>query len=928
MSSETWFLRLAALPDPVYPPSRLKAGGDVRAAAWADGIHVLRALAEFEPGSVQVAVRFWYNPAAASRQERLAVHLGGRADPDAAVGLGLLLRRGPFQRFYGLEPAEAPPIDWSHFGAACDVVRRQVLLDPTITAEFNPRALPAYYMISPFEPNEDNDYLRLDNLFDRLEEPALIEVCVEPVDIAPQLAENTRYLARLQQINQTWDSEDDESLSGALAGEEGWRTGLKPLRQKDPLVDEVLRRQRRFHETLTQPHVRFHIRVFAQDKAVARLLASVVAESAFEDGTYQLYDSAPGQPFFDQAIQMQHGLRVVSAPVLRDLLGRRNLRLYDGLCEQGNCASVDELVGAFRLPVASHASPACIRKDTDPPTEDAADLIVFGHDAQFAEDPSATRNGGVPRGIRVSALPKHAFISGIPGGGKTVAGLNLVGQLVERRIPTLILEPAVNQYRLLKQLKNSPLPQVRRLAEELQVYTPGSPISPLRLNPLAVPEGIERDEHIENLLACFKAAMPMEGSMLGLLGEALEQVYDDHPDPALPPRMLDVHAAVRSVLASKHYSADVDSDLRGAFETRLGVLTRRAVGRVFQCPHDLPAIDRLMTGHCLIELASLPNEQACLLTLFLLTAIRERVKVTPWSGPGPRLVLLLEEAHNLVGRSPAAAVSADNADPKAHASDYLCRMLAELRSAGVAIIILDQLPSAVAPEVVKNTGSKLAFRQVDSEDREVLGGAMLFGSLEMEEIARLRPGEAFFHTEGYFGPRRIRTCNVSAEWNLPSPALGGAILPFLAEDRWFVEAANVRVAQELEKLMAAIDRLEQTCDQAARRKTELLARHAVVLADAAATRRADWLADLTRTAESVRNTIQTSLRIFRRDVYRPLLADEPPTEVLDEALRALRTQLTERFESVIVAGARACIEGLDALVAKCKAGSPANEGGK
>jgi hypothetical protein len=42
-------------------------------------------------------------------------------------------------------------------------------------------------MINPFEPNEDNDYLRLDHLLDRLEQPVLIEICVEPVDIAPTI---------------------------------------------------------------------------------------------------------------------------------------------------------------------------------------------------------------------------------------------------------------------------------------------------------------------------------------------------------------------------------------------------------------------------------------------------------------------------------------------------------------------------------------------------------------------------------------------------------------------------------------------------------------------------------------------------------------------------------------------------------------------
>jgi hypothetical protein len=927
MSTLVFHARLTAAPDPAYPPARLKAGGDVRAAAWADCLHLLRLLAEFGPGSVQVALRYHFDPAATHRQERLRVYLTGHApDPAVAASLELLLRRGPLQRFYTLQTAAPPPLDWRPFTAATDVVRRQLLLDPTVSVEFNPHALPAYYVLTPFEAARDHDFLRLDHLLDRVDQPALIELCVEPAAGAPLLAANTRYLARLQQINQTWDYEDDESLS-TLSGAASGRTRLKPLRQKDPLVDEVLRRQRRCHELLTQPQLRFHFRAFAPSAALAHLLASVVAESAFADGAYELCDATRADPDFQSLVQEQPAPRVVAAPALAARLRARELHLFETLASQGSCASVEELAGAFRLPVALHASPRCLRMDTDPPAAPADDLVVVGQDLLAAESAASDGAGGVPRGIRLGDLPKHMFISGIPGSGKTVAALGLLSQLAQRGVPVLVLEPAKSEYRLLKQLTGSPLPHVRRLAAELQVYTPGSPVSPLRLNPLRVPAGIGRDEHIENLLACFKAAMPMEGSMLGLLGEALELTYERRPDSGAPPRMGDVHTALRAVLASKHYSADVESDLRAAFDTRLGVLTRRAVGRVLQCPQDVPALAQLLSGRCLVELGALPNEQACLLTLFLLTAIREQVKVTPWTGPAPRLVLLLEEAHNLVGRSAAAAASAENADPKAHASEYLCRMLAELRSAGVALVILDQLPSAIAPEVVKHTGSKLAFRQVDTEDRETLGGAMLFGPLELEEIARLRPGEAFLHTEGYFGPRRIRTPNLPAEWGLPAPALDDGLRASLRRDPWFLAAANARVGAELEQLMAALDDLEQVCSRGASRCTAMLAARASLLASANSPKRGAQLAALRRTARALGLELQAALRHFRRAHWGPLLADAPPAEVLDAALTALRQQLIQRFESVIVPGLQATTARLDALAIRGRTGPPAPTGG-
>jgi len=202
--------------------------------------------------------------------------------------------------------------------------------------------------------------------------------------------------------------------------------------------------------------------------------------------------------------------------------------------------------------------------------------------------------------------------------------------------------------------------------------------------------------------------------------------------------MADLHAAAKAVLSEKGYSGEVYSDLRAAIEVRLGMLTRLAIGCTFRCRESVPAIDELLSGHTILELACLPREQGCLLTLFLLTLIRERLRTLPWKGDGIRLAIVLEEAHNIAKQTREAVVSEENADPGPFAAEFICRMLAELRALGVATVVVDQLPSAVATEVIKNTGSKLAFRQVAMDDREGLGATMLFGPLEMEDIAGWR----------------------------------------------------------------------------------------------------------------------------------------------------------------------------------------------
>ncbi|HUT58676.1 MAG TPA: hypothetical protein VNA25_12595 [Phycisphaerae bacterium] len=518
------------------------------------------------------------------------------------------------------------------------------------------------------------------------------------------------------------------------------------------------------------------------------------------------------------------------------------------------------------------------------------------------------------RGIKLDALVKHLSVFGLSGSGKTTALYYLLMQLSSRCIPFIVLETGKTEYRLLKCLKHHKDRRIRQLARVLRVYTPGSSVSPMRHNPLAERPGVSRDQHIENLLACFKAAMPMSGPLPALLGESLEQVYEGYVDNQPPPRMADLVAAMKRTLSSKGYSRDVDSDIRAALEVRLGVLTRRLIGEVFQCPVDVPSIEDLATKYSIIELAALPQEQACLLALFILTAIQEFVMTTPLTR-AIRLVVVVEEAHNIVGCSREAAPSEENADPKAYASEFVCRMLAEFRALGVGLIIVNQLPSAVAPDVVKNTGSKLTFREVDNEDREIIGGAMLFGPIEMEEIARLRPGEAYFFTEGYFGPCRILTPNLHADLRLPLPPVGDAFLPYLIDDPWFAQAAAARTAAETSQIRFEMDKFEDYRIQVMREAKALVGERLKV--SRKKPQDSGHLTAIAQRAQGLRNRLRLAFSVFCRDAYRRLLPDVPDNVSIGKAGQALRRDLAKRFDSVVRPGTEKVLKMLERPVKKC-----------
>ena len=229
--------------------------------------------------------------------------------------------------------------------------------------------------------------------------------------------------------------------------------------------------------------------------------------------------------------------------------------------------------------------------------------------------------------------------------------------------------------------------------------------------------------------------------------------------------MTDLVQAAADIMEYKNYEGEVKSNLQAAIEVRLGMLTKRAMGRIFNCFESIPDISELLCRPTIIEMDYLSQDHACLLTLFsvigdtrtykkLIPIVAKKIFITS---------TVIEEAHNIVGRTGQAKASEEIADPKAfcrpsiyHECWLSCALWVK------SIVIADQLPSAVASEVVKNTGTKLAFRLVSNEDREDLGGAMLMGGTEMEEIARLQPGEAYFYTEGLYLPRRVSSLNANA----------------------------------------------------------------------------------------------------------------------------------------------------------------------
>jgi len=809
MGKHTHAYRIPMIPDVRdYRYARLDEGSVSRQISAA-AQHVLRSIARFSEKDLTCQIRAIHNPDAVTLKGRLSwwivVHAADTLSDTVTKSLTTSGPLGPFYD-YTLSDAGLQGIDYSQFTAVCEILRCEEAVHPIIpTAKNRYIDFDFYHAVHPFESQDQNDYLLLDRFLSGVSERVLLEMMVSPVDVKLHRSSLLAWISRLMAINAYSDQTFVPGLEQELDIEESFfdhhsdDLAKRVLKIRDPLADEFLRENKKLFANLRKPQLRFAIKVFAENPETSRSVASTVGESGLAKGEYQLVGFSRGEPGFDSALRESQDAIFLDTPF--------DEALFEGAPEEDTrqrrmlvrTASAEELSGLFRFPIAGDVSPKCMGKSTDPVSVEPTGSVLVGYDLEAGPNICKKRErrklhdifDGPETGATQLRLPldlfnKHMFVSGAPGSGKTTAVFNLLVQLYRHGKPFLVIEPAKTEYRLLKTLEDHEDEHVRSMANNLRVFTPGNEtISPLRFNPFAHPEGITRDEHISQMMSCFKAGMSLWGPLEAIISESLEEVYRDIPAGRSWPTMVDLVDTARRVMSETGYKGDAQSNIQAAIEVRLGSLARRSIGSIFSSDDSYPSIAHLLKYPTIIELEYMDNDTGCLFTLFLLSALREQIRETPEYDGDLQHIIVIEEAHNIVGRT-GAAISGENVpDSKAFAAAYISRMLAELRALGEGIVIADQLPSAVAPEVIKNTGAKIAGRLVSEDDRQDLGGTMLLSPSQTREMARLEPGEMFLYHEQLHSPRRIQTLNAKEYLEPKSHPTGKKILPFLKEKDWF-----------------------------------------------------------------------------------------------------------------------------------------------
>ncbi len=349
-----------------------------------------------------------------------------------------------------------------------------------------------------------------------------------------------------------------------------------------------------------------------------------------------------------------------------------------------------------------------------------------------------------------SNLDKHTFITGVTGSGKTTTCHKILNS---SDTPFMVIEPAKTEYRILSKLK-----------KDMLIFTLGNDnIAPFRLNPFEFFPHENITARVDMIKASIESAFDMEAAIPQIIESAIYKCYENYgwnistnrnskyKDPFADgvyafPTLKDLIDMSEKVVEEQGFDDRLKNDYVGSIKARLQGLMVGAKGLMLNTHRSLD-FKELVKRDVILELEEIKNpSEKSLIMGFILTNLNEAIRANyeEYRAEGKRFrhITLIEEAHRLLSK-----YSAGDSPNKKLGVEVFSDMLAEVRKYGEALIIVDQIPNKLTPEVLKNTNTKIVHKLFAKDDKEAIGNTMALEDEQKEFLSNLEVGRAIVSSQ-------------------------------------------------------------------------------------------------------------------------------------------------------------------------------------
>lgn len=364
--------------------------------------------------------------------------------------------------------------------------------------------------------------------------------------------------------------------------------------------------------------------------------------------------------------------------------------------------------------------------------------------------------------LPINTLSRHALVCGVNGSGKTNTILSILDGFMKANRPFFVIEPAKTEYVDWAIKYNQSLSDPKK---RIKIFIPGcekyakANFSPdkLCINPFEVID-LDGSEmrvltHIDRLKSSFASAFPMQDILPVIMEHLLYDLYtrnnetmtaEGYRAKGFPSLGAINRQFIDDLMTNIGYAKENTQNISAALRTRFNSLKFGWKGELLNNPKlNGYSWEQLFGSPIVVNLSYAGDDQdrAFIMSLLLQFLYEFRIAEAEagrlsYNDNECRHLVVVEEAHRVM------STSSNTDSPQYKSGLMFSNFLSEVRAYGQGMMIVDQVPTRLIEDAIKNTNVKIIHKLVSADDSECLAECIGLTDEQQKVISKLSIGQA------------------------------------------------------------------------------------------------------------------------------------------------------------------------------------------